>query len=153
MAVEIISELRQKNGQRFPIVDTNNIKGGFYQVDTIAERDAIPDIRKRDGMLCFVKNDPDKIYTYQWSDGNWVKSKIGSGVEKIDTVADIDNLNPEPGDIIYINETGQLLQYTKDSTWNSLQTFYIGDDEPVDKEVLWLNNINNSPSDCLPIQS
>ena len=91
MAVEIISELRQKNGQGFPIVDTNNIKGGFYQVDTIAERDAIPDIRKRDGMLCFVKNDPDKIYTYQWSDGNWVKSQIGSGVEKIDTVADMDN--------------------------------------------------------------
>ena len=55
MAVEIISELRQKNGQGFPIVDTNNIKGGFYQVDTIADRDAIPDIRKMDGILFFVQ--------------------------------------------------------------------------------------------------
>ena len=144
MAVEIISELKQKNGQGFPIVDANNVKGGFYQVGTIEERDAIPSVRKRDGMLCFVKNDPDKIYTYQWSENAWVKSKIGSGVEKIDTVKDMDNLNPEPGDIIYINETGQLLQYTKDSTWNSLQTFYIGDTEPEDKSVFWLTNIKNS---------
>lgn len=90
MAVEIISELKQKNGQKFPIVDTNNIKGGFYQVDTIVERDAIPDIRKRDGMLCFVKNDPDKIYTYQWNDGRWTKSKIGSAVDANNTkIADM----------------------------------------------------------------
>lgn len=66
------------------------------------------------------------------------------GVKKIDTVEDMDNLTPEPGDIIYINETGQLLQYTKDSTWNSLQTFYIGDTEPEDKSVFWLTNIKNS---------
>ena len=63
MAVEIISELKQKNGQNFPIVDINNVKGGFYQVETIAERDAIPNVRKREGMLCYVKEDPDKIYT------------------------------------------------------------------------------------------
>ena len=95
-------------------------------------------------MLCFVKNDPDKIYTYQWSDNAWVKSKIGSGVEKIDTVADQQNLNPEPGDIIYIKETGQLLQYTKDLIWNSLQTLHISDDEPEDKGVLWLTNAKTS---------
>ena len=145
MAVEIISELKQKNGQEFPVVDANNIKGGFYQVDTINERDAIPNVRKREGMLCFVKNDPDKIYTYQWSDNAWVKSKIGSGVEKIDTVVDQQNLNPEPGDIIYIKETGQLLQYTKDLIWNSLQTLHISDDEPEDKGVLWLTNAKTSP--------
>lgn len=75
---------------------------------------------------------------------NFVDSKIGSGVKKIDTVEDMNNLNPEPGDVIYVKETGQLLQYTKDSTWNSLQTFYTGDTEPKDKSVFWLTNIKNS---------
>jgi hypothetical protein len=42
MGVEIISELIQKNNGEFPLVDSNNIRGGFYQVESIAERDAIP---------------------------------------------------------------------------------------------------------------
>lgn len=144
MGVQIIGELIQKNGQTFPIIDANNIRGGFYQVSTIAERDAIPASRKKKGMLCFVSEDEDKIYTYQWNGSTWEKSKIGSGVEKIDTVADQQNLNPEPGDIIYIKETGQLLQYTKDLIWNSLQTLHISDDEPEDKGVLWLTNAKTS---------
>ena len=37
MGVQIISELVQKNNRDFPIVDSNNIRGGCYQVNTLDE--------------------------------------------------------------------------------------------------------------------
>lgn len=76
MGVQIIGELVQKNGQNFPIIDTNNIRGGFYQVSTIAERDSIPASRKKKGMLCYVSEDEDKIYTYQWNGIEWIENKV-----------------------------------------------------------------------------
>lgn len=57
MGIKIIAELEQKNDGSFPIVDANNIRGGHYQVDTIAERDSIPIERRKEGMLCSVKED------------------------------------------------------------------------------------------------
>jgi hypothetical protein len=60
MAIEIIDTLGQKNNGEFPLVDSNDIKGGYYQVISIEERDSIPSIRRKEGMLCYVKND--KIY-------------------------------------------------------------------------------------------
>ena len=60
MAIEIIDTLGQKNNGEFPLVDSNDIKGGFYQVDTVNERDLIPSVRRKEGMLCAVKND--KVY-------------------------------------------------------------------------------------------
>ena len=60
MAIEIIDTLGQKNNGEFPLVDSNDIKGGYYQVDTIEERNQIPLVRRKEGMLCYVKND--KIY-------------------------------------------------------------------------------------------
>jgi len=41
-------------------IDSNDIKGGYYQVNSIEERNEIPEIKRREGMLCYVKND--KIY-------------------------------------------------------------------------------------------
>ena len=32
MPIEIIDKLKQKNNGQFPIVDANDIQGGFYQV-------------------------------------------------------------------------------------------------------------------------
>ena len=49
MAVELISEIVQKGGQDFALVDANNIRGGLYQVTEMSERDAIPDKRKKNG--------------------------------------------------------------------------------------------------------
>ena len=56
MAIEIIDTLSQKNNGLFPLVDSNDIRGGFYQVETISERDLIPSVRRKEGMLCAVKN-------------------------------------------------------------------------------------------------
>lgn len=72
MGIEIIDTLSQKNNGSFPLVDSNDIRGGFYQVDSIEERDLIPSVRRKEGMFCAVKNDE----LYQLVGGienvNWV---------------------------------------------------------------------------------
>lgn len=77
MAIYIIDTIKQKNNGEFGVVDSNNIIGGFYQVDTITERNAIPDVRRKEGMLCWVKSE--KVI-YQLENGieneNWVVFKV-----------------------------------------------------------------------------
>ena len=60
MAIELISTVKPKNGGQFPIVEANDIKGGYYSVESIEVRDSIPDERRMPGMLCYVWGD--KIY-------------------------------------------------------------------------------------------
>lgn len=56
MPIEIIDTLKPKNGQQFAIADSNDILGSCHTVETIDERDSIPEGVKRVGMICFVKN-------------------------------------------------------------------------------------------------
>ena len=79
MAIEIIDTLGQKNKGEFPLVDSNDVKGGYYQVDTIEERNSIPSVRRKEGMLCYVKKD--KIYQLVNGIDNecWVIFNSGSG--------------------------------------------------------------------------
>ena len=51
MSVTLISQLKQKNNGTFPLVDANDLLGGYYQVSTQLEREAIPDERRKVGML------------------------------------------------------------------------------------------------------
>lgn len=74
MGVELISEIVQKNNQDFPLVDSNNIRGGIYTVNTIEERDSIPVRRRKEGMLCYVVND--KQY-YKLEGETWEEAKFG----------------------------------------------------------------------------
>lgn len=82
MAIEIIDTLSQKNSGIFPLVDSNDVKGGYYQVDNIEERDGIPNIRRKIGMLCYVENDIDGATIYQLKGGIdnscWEAFKVGS---------------------------------------------------------------------------
>ena len=66
MGVELISEIIQKNNQDFPLVDSNNIRGGVYTVNTVAERNNIPKVRIKTGMLCYVIEE-DEYYKYNGS--------------------------------------------------------------------------------------
>lgn len=56
MGVQVISELVQKNNGDFPIVDSNNIRGGCYQVSTMEDLYNIPEIRLKVGMLAYVSS-------------------------------------------------------------------------------------------------
>lgn len=74
MAIEVISEMVQKNQQQFPVVDSNNVRGGVYTVQTTQDRDSIPEVRKKLGMLCYVIQD-DKYY--KLSQSGWEEAKFG----------------------------------------------------------------------------
>lgn len=83
MPIELIDTLKQKNNGSFGLVDSNDIIGGFYQVDYIIDRDNIPIVRRKERMLCSVKHDIDDISRiYQLVNGiqnvNWIEFKVGS---------------------------------------------------------------------------
>ena len=57
MAIWLIDTLKQKNNGKFPLIDSNDVKGGFYQADSITERNSIPTERRKEGMFCInLKN-------------------------------------------------------------------------------------------------
>lgn len=46
-------------------------KGGYHCVQTIAERDNIPEERRENGMLVYVANDPTDYHFYQLQGNKW----------------------------------------------------------------------------------
>lgn len=146
MGIELISEIVQKNNQDFPLLDANNIRGGFYQVNTIEERDNIPDKRKKEGMLCFVKTDDTKIHTYQWSDGKWNKAKMGSGgVEVVETRNQLSSIpGLDIGQLAYIKDEDVIVIYNKDTHWDSVNKMIVSSEEPEDLTVLWIDPTGDS---------
>lgn len=59
----------------YPTHLANYGQGGIHHVASIAERDAIPTLRKQDGMLCTVEADGT---TYQWRGGVWIIFQTGT---------------------------------------------------------------------------
>jgi hypothetical protein len=57
MPVTVISKIKQKNNSDFAIVDDIDMNGGLRIVATIADRNAIQDSRKKNGMLVRVQAD------------------------------------------------------------------------------------------------
>lgn len=63
MAINLISNITQKNNGDFWLVDSNAIYGGLYHVQTTAERNNLPTKRLKVGMLCYVQQE-DVYYKY-----------------------------------------------------------------------------------------
>lgn len=138
MAIELISEIVQKNGGSFPLMDTNNIRGGFYSVGTESERDSIPVVRRKTGMLCYVI-ELDKYFRLE-EDGSWGKANLGgSGIVSVDTSSDLDNLDsPEVGQIAYIRDINQFWFLQDGGAWGVLDNIVVSDTEP-STEALWID--------------
>ena len=65
--IELISQLVPKNNGNFPLADVNDLKGGYIQVDTIAEMEAfLLTTKLKEGMLCYVKSDITNRHMYQY---------------------------------------------------------------------------------------
>ena len=79
MAIELISTVKPKNNGAFPIVEANDIKGGYYSVESIKIRDTIPEGRRMPGMLCYVWRD--KIYKLQDDLVTWEEFVVGTSGE------------------------------------------------------------------------
>ena len=77
MAIELISTVKPKNNGEFPIAEANDIKGGYYSVASIEERDRIPVGRRQPGMLCYVLGDI--IYKLNDDLNTWNELKTGGG--------------------------------------------------------------------------
>lgn len=68
--IELISQLKPKNGGTFPIADVNDLRGGYIQVNTITEMEGFLTTSKlKEGMLCYVKVVTDNIHMYQYLSG------------------------------------------------------------------------------------
>ena len=80
MAIEIIGTLKQKNNGEFGLVDSNDVIGGFYQTDTLDERNSIPSTRRKEGMFCWVGSNVNKVFQLVGGITNdcWIEFKSGS---------------------------------------------------------------------------
>ncbi len=68
MSITLISDIKQANGGDFALVDSNDIRGGLYTVDTLEEMNLIPIKRVKEGMLCWVC----ELETFkQYKNGIW----------------------------------------------------------------------------------
>ena len=59
--IELISQLKPINGKNFPIVDSQDVIGGYVQFDTYENMVEHPDSKLRIGMLAYVIS-RNKIY-------------------------------------------------------------------------------------------
>ena len=80
MAIEIIGTLKQKNNGEFGLIDSNDVIGGFYQTDTLDERNSIPSTRRKEGMFCWVGSNVNKVFQLVGGITNdcWIEFKSGS---------------------------------------------------------------------------
>lgn len=70
MAIEVISEIKQKNNQSFALLDSNNVRGGLHYADNYTDiLNTNPDTL-HEGTLVYVKNDQN--HWYQYVNGSWV---------------------------------------------------------------------------------
>ncbi len=78
--IPLISNIEQKNGGEFWLVDSNAIYGGLYHVSTQDQMNALPEIRLKPGMLCYVSNE-DAYYKYK--NNEWIKWSLGENTNDI----------------------------------------------------------------------
>lgn len=64
MAITLISNIKQANNGTFWLVDSNDIRGGLYHVDSVAEMNVLPAGNLKEGMLCYVAAE-EKFYQYK----------------------------------------------------------------------------------------
>ena len=128
----------------FPVIDGNDIKGGFYIVDTIEERDSIPAANRKIGLPCYVVN---KNMYYRLRDGitndcwdDWdldnngvIINNKGETVKK-DVILDIDHshdhihcttLKDENGDKYHIETNTDLVQTNQNKSLTELLNYII----------------------------
>ena len=79
MPINLISKIKPKNNGQFPVYEDIDVQGGFQVRSTILDRDNIPTLNRKEGMLVYVVSDG---YFYQ----------LGSGLTNIDwTIASFNN--------------------------------------------------------------
>lgn len=119
---KVIGEIIQ-NGGEFPVVDANNIRGGVYSVSSTTDMNKIPDLRKKEGMLCYVQ--AEKQY-YNYINGSWQRTSFSGGSSScncpaIDPTLSDTSENPVQNKAIYakIKELEAAIKNLQDNGGNS----------------------------------
>ena len=99
MAIELISTVKPKNNGQFPIVEANDIKGGYYSVESYEVMQNIPSGRRSPGMLCYVVGD--KIYKLSDDMSTWNEFNI-AGEESTQPNGIWIGVNPPPDGSKYV---------------------------------------------------
>ena len=128
----------------FPVIDGNDIKGGFYIVDTIEERDSIPAANRKIGLPCYVVN-KNMYYRLRggitndcWDDWDLDNNGViinnkGETVKK-DVILNIDHshdhihcttLKDENGDKYHIETNTDLVQTNQNKNLTELLNYII----------------------------
>lgn len=146
--LEVISEFRPKNGQKFAIADVNDLRGGYIQVETLEEMNSFLTTNKlKHGMLCYVKQVPDDTHMFIYRNGSWEiwegQGGSGGGGLSLVVVQDLEELATKTalqmqGQIIYINSLDDL-RFWNGQYWESFRKIYIQPTPPDDKGGLWID--------------
>lgn len=89
MAITLISNIKQANNGTFWLVDSNDIRGGLYHVDSVAEMNVLPAGNLKEGMLCYVAAE-EKFYQYKKDADGQLKFDIWKvGFDKGETFTEL----------------------------------------------------------------
>ena len=160
--LEVISEFRPKNGQKFAIADVNDLRGGYIQVETKEEMNAFLSTNKlREGMLCYVKIVEDDTHFFILRNNMWgvwegQGGSGGSGGLSVVIVEDLEELESKTalqtlGQLIFVNSLDEL-RFWNGQYWESFRKIYIQDTPPDDKGGIWIDTSEegyNSSSDVI----
>ena len=91
MAITLISNIKQANNGTFALMDSNDIAGGLYHVDTETEMRALPEERLKVGMLCYVAGSINKFYQYQKNGEVKSFQEWKAGFDKAETFEELNN--------------------------------------------------------------
>jgi len=80
MPINLISKIKPKNDGYFPVCEDVDIEGGYQVRANIADRNRIPTLNRKIGMLVYVQSEA-KYYTLSGGTGNehWIEAQIGGG--------------------------------------------------------------------------
>lgn len=89
MAITLISNIKQANNGTFWLVDSNDIRGGLYHVDSVAEMNVLPTDNLKEGMLCYVAAE-EKFYQYKKDADGQLKFDVWKvGFDKEETFTEL----------------------------------------------------------------
>lgn len=116
----LFTDKLQRANPDYPIVDSSDVKGGFFTVDVVEELSEIPQLKLQDGMLAYVKNKK-KYYSYVETDKSWKEAKLGSQGLQVFTPALYESLEDKPEEYISISNFDDLNGQIKNNTYTVSQ--------------------------------
>ena len=112
--IEIIDTIVPKNGQEFPVVDSNNVKGGHHSVADTTARDAIDSRNRTEGMVVYSIADA-KSYRLEGgiTNSDWVEEYTENYVHtqgsSSATWSITHNLGRDPSVMIYDSNNKEII--------------------------------------------